>query len=81
MEKELENEELVSTTDDSVDNDEPTPNLTLNDLANIANLIEVSVQRGAFRANEVKAVGEVYENLTKFIQYIAQAQNNKGSIN
>ena len=36
-------------------------NLTIADLQTIVNIIDTATQRGAFRANELKVVGSVYE--------------------
>jgi len=49
--------------------------LTINDLAELRAMIEAAVERGAFKANEVKAVGEVYDRLNLFVEHIIkQAQ-------
>lgn len=42
--------------------------LILQDLKVAAGAIELGAQRGAFRANEMKIIGEVYEKLTAFIR-------------
>lgn len=49
-----------------------TPQLTINDLATIRNIIDLAVTRGAFRANEVKTVGEIYERLDQFLTSLEQ---------
>ena len=41
--------------------------ITLADMAKIKNIIEVACTRGSFRAEEMRAVGEVYERLTAFL--------------
>ena len=49
--------------------------ITVTDLDTIRNIIDLACTRGAFRANEVKAVGEMHEKLTKFLEaVVAQAQ-------
>jgi len=54
--------------------------LSISDLAVIKNLVEVACSRGAFRAAEMKSVGEVYEKLTGFLQtVIAQAEEQASS--
>jgi len=51
------------------------PSLTIADLSALAGIIDLACTRGAFRANEVKDVGEMYDKLTIFLQAItAQAQ-------
>lgn len=42
--------------------------LVLQDLKVAAGAIELGAQRGAFRANEMKIIGDVYEKLTSFIR-------------
>ena len=42
--------------------------LVLQDLKVAAGAIELGAQRGAFRANEMKIIGDVYEKLTTFIK-------------
>lgn len=42
-------------------------NLTLNDMVSLRNIIDAACSRGAFKANEMKAIGEVYEKLDRFI--------------
>lgn len=56
------------------------PKLNIKDLATLANIIDMCVQRGAFKANEIKQVGELYENLVNFINHINKnaEEENKG---
>lgn len=59
----------------------PSPNetatdLTLQDLVAIKNIIDVASNRGAFRPNEMVAIGTVYAKLEKFLNAI---QTQKGS--
>lgn len=41
--------------------------LGLNDLALMANIIQVTSERGAIKANEMQAVGGLYEKLVAFV--------------
>ena len=50
------------------------PNLTVNDLAAVANVIDLAVQRGAFKAAEAKQVGEVFEKVAGFVQHVSEQQ-------
>lgn len=45
-----------------------TPSLALTDLVLLLNLVRVSADRGAIKAEEMTAVGAVYEKLYKFLQ-------------
>lgn len=49
------------------------PELTINDLQNIRALIETSVKRGAFVAQELSAVGAIYDRLNTFLNAVATA--------
>jgi hypothetical protein len=44
------------------------------DLQNAAQVIDVAVSRGAFRASEAAQVGAVYNRLVAFIQSVQQQQ-------
>lgn len=57
-------------------NTQATPTqITVQDLIEIKNIIDLACSRGAFRGNEVRSVGEIYEKLTAFLDVvIAQAQ-------
>jgi hypothetical protein len=51
--------------------------ITIADLDMIKNIIDLASTRGAFRAAEMKQVGEVYDKLTAFLAAVveqAQAQ-------
>jgi hypothetical protein len=48
-----------------------TPDLTINDLQALKTIIDVSCQRGTFRANEMTSVGQVYNRLTTFLDHVA----------
>lgn len=42
--------------------------LTINDLLQIQKIIDVAVQRGAFKADESRIVGETYEKIAAFLK-------------
>ena len=42
--------------------------LTLADLASLHSLIDAACTRGAFKAAEMRAVGETYDKLTRFLE-------------
>ena len=46
-------------------------NLSIGDLANLRQIIDVATQRGAFRANELEVVGNAYNRLNAFLGTIA----------
>jgi hypothetical protein len=47
---------------------EAPPSLSLSDLVLLLNVVKVTADRGAIRAEEMSAVGAVYEKLVKFLQ-------------
>jgi hypothetical protein len=50
-------------------------NITVADLNLLKSIIDLASSRGAFRAAEMKQVGEVYEKLSAFLDaVVAQAQ-------
>jgi len=46
----------------------------LNELAVLAQIVDLATQRGAFRANELTQVGEVYDKLNAFLTFIREQQ-------
>jgi hypothetical protein len=59
-----------TTPNDTNPNGPDIPQITVQDLAGLQNVIEAACQRGAFRANEMKAVGELYDRLAAFLKAI-----------
>ena len=49
--------------------------LGVQDLQNAAQIIDIAMSRGAFRANEAAQVGAVYNKIEAFIKSVAEAQN------
>jgi len=41
--------------------------LTIADLASIQSLLDTACARGTFRGNEMRAVGEIYDKLSAFL--------------
>ena len=54
-----------------------TPQITINDLVVVRDLIDLAATRGAFRASEMRTAGEVYDKLELFLgTVLAQAEAN-----
>lgn len=54
-----------------MDQNPPTseqPSLTLSDLIVLLNLVRVTTERGAIKADELTTVGAVYDKLVKFLE-------------
>ena len=60
--------------------EEKSPELSLQDLAVLKSVIEAATTRGAIKPKELKIVGEVYDRLCLFLEYVnkqqQQANNN-----
>ncbi len=68
--------DIMSTeTQETVEVTQPAEQITMtiNDLAALANIINVASQRGAFKADELSKVGAAYDKLNAFVM-AAQAQ-------
>jgi hypothetical protein len=48
--------------------------LTVQDLNTLRTVIDIATQRGAFKANELQAVGTTYNKLDMFLQQVQKAQ-------
>lgn len=48
--------------------------LTVQDLAGLRSIIEVASQRGAFKAQELEAVGKLFNKLSAFLDAVAKQQ-------
>lgn len=53
----------------------PVEVLNVQDLVDIANLIDVVTQRGAFRADELSAAGALYDKLKTFLSTLLPKEN------
>ena len=47
------------------------PDLTVQDLQSLKTIIDVASQRGAFKPNEMVAVGQTYQKLEEFLAAVA----------
>ena len=66
------NEEAVS---EEASGEQAVPeSIGLNELAVLAQIVDLAAQRGAFRANELTQVGQVYDKLNAFLSYIKEQQ-------
>lgn len=58
-------------TEVSVNNNEPAPQgpaMNLQDLVYLVNIVDVASRRGAFKAEELSAVGGVYDKVVAFLK-------------
>ena len=55
--------------------------ITVTDLNLLKNIIDLASTRGAFRAGEMKQIGDVYDKLTNFLDAVmAQAQASENEV-
>ena len=50
--------------------EEAAPTLSINDLANIKQIMDVASARGAFKTNEFQVVGVTYDRLVAFLKSV-----------
>jgi hypothetical protein len=54
------------------------PELNISDLNTVKSIIDIATTRGAFKANELEAVGKTYNKLSTFLDHVSkQAQTNQ----
>lgn len=51
--------------------------LNINDLNALRQIIEVTNSRGSFKANEMEAVGRVYNKLSRFLDSASKGSDNE----
>lgn len=56
---------------------EPQVSLTINDIEAAATLIDLVMARGAIKATEARAVGQLYDKLSAFVASVKQATEAK----
>jgi hypothetical protein len=61
-----------STETVPADNNSESTQLTLNELATMKTIIDIASARGAFKPNEMVAVGQTYSKLTAFLDSVKQ---------
>jgi hypothetical protein len=73
-------EEATEATEKfEVSENEAPASLSIQDLANIRNIIDVASQRGAFKTNEFTVVGSTYSRLNAFLESITPAQTEEAT--
>jgi len=65
--------ETVQTPQENATKENST-DLTINDLNAMKVIIDIASSRGAFKPNEMVAVGQTYTKLTAFLDTVAQQQ-------
>ena len=50
--------------------EQAAPDLSINDLLAVRNIIDIASQRGAFKAAELEAVGKAFNKLNSFLEAV-----------
>lgn len=50
------------------------PDLNVSDLVALKSIIEIATTRGAFKANELEAVGKTFNKLSTFLEAVAKKE-------
>jgi hypothetical protein len=65
-------EETTQVTEQSQAGAQESAELTISDLAAMKSIIDIASSRGAFKPNEMVAVGQTYNKLTAFLDTVAK---------
>lgn len=71
MAEETQTKEKTETAEQNIE-------LTVNDLGALKQIIDVASSRGAFKPNEMTAVGGIYTKLENFLNAVAAQQQTTG---
>ena len=66
--KEVETENVSMKVEHEAETNTKTKNVNINLLTNVKALLEVTISRGSFKANELSSVGKVYDELNTLLQ-------------
>jgi hypothetical protein len=72
MSEELKQNPAAATTEAPAE--QPSTDLTINDLNAMKVIIDIASSRGAFKPNEMVAVGQTYSKLETFLNSVAKQQ-------
>lgn len=61
-------------TPEAVNAQPQAADLNVSDLNSVRSIIDIATQRGAFKANELEAVGKTYNKLTAFLDHVTKQQ-------
>tara|TARA_X000000368_G_C22994704_1_gene696054 strand:- start:742 stop:1032 length:291 start_codon:yes stop_codon:yes gene_type:complete len=66
--------EAPAVNEEAMSGENVPESIGLNELAVLAQVVDLATQRGAFRANELTQVGQVYDKLNAFLTFIREQQ-------
>ena len=65
---------MADKTETAAPEETVLPSVTVNDLVNVYNIIDLASKRGAFQANELSSVGAVANKVKSFVDHVQAAQ-------
>jgi len=68
------------TNTSETENEAQTTGLSINDLITLRRIVEISSERGAFRASELTAVGQVYDRMNTWLQSVLPAEEESDEV-
>ena len=68
------NESQVDSSHSDQAQEPQGPDLNISDLAALKSIVEVATQRGAFKANELEAVGKTFNKLNHFLESVGSKE-------
>ncbi len=71
MTEEVKDQEVASSAPPQA---EQQTDLNISDLVSLKSIIEVASQRGAFKANELEAVGKTFNKLNTFLESVTKKE-------
>jgi hypothetical protein len=74
-------DDITTTPENAAPEAAGNAELTINDLAAVKSIIDVASQRGAFKPNEMVAVGTVYSKIEAFLNAAQAASAPKAAPN
>jgi hypothetical protein len=72
-------QDVVAEQEQTPTQESPNYDLTVQDLGAIKAIIDVAAQRGAFKPNEMQAVGTVYNKLSGFLDAVSKQGGQKAN--
>lgn len=78
MTEEVKKEEVAqaqpAAPEAAADAKQPSADLNISDLVALKSIVEVASQRGAFKANELEAVGKTFNKLNAFLETVSKKE-------
>jgi len=74
MTEEVQNPEVPAGSQPEAPQQPAGPDLNVSDLVAVKSIIEIASQRGAFKANELEAVGKTFNKLNTFLESVAKKE-------